>query len=86
MMYGSKDGNIWGRMSLRIDGARVCMQRPTFAGLRYARLCCFQPTPPRQSFQRLWFKKKKNTFNGIKLIFDDKEGRFLKLVGRYVEG
>lgn len=33
MMYGSKDGNIWGRMSLRIDGARVCMQRPTIAGM-----------------------------------------------------
>lgn len=33
MMYGSKDGNIWGRMSLGIGGARECMQRPTFAGL-----------------------------------------------------
>lgn len=33
MMYGSKDGNIWGRMSLGINGVRECMQRPTFAGL-----------------------------------------------------
>lgn len=31
MMYGSKDGNIWGWMALRIDGGKEWRHRPAFA-------------------------------------------------------